>query len=135
MPLNKTPLTYAQVKTIKDWIDRGAPDINGKIMWADNPKLKKLYAVNQGCDVVTVFDSETQLPIRYIDVGTKPGSPTPHTKYVSPDGAYWYVVFINNNVMQPQCSEQQGVGASRSHRWQPAPAPIHSAMPPIGTPL
>ena len=112
MPLNKTPLTYAQVKTIKDWIDRGAPDINGKIMWADNPKLKKLYAVNQGCDVVTVFDSETQLPIRYIDVGTKPGSPdTPHQIRVSPDGAYWYVVFINNNVMQKfRCSDDSYVG-------------------------
>ena len=112
MPLNKPALTYTEVKKIKDWIDAGAPDINGQVMWADNPQLKKLYAVNQGCDVVTVFDSKTRLPIRYIDVGTKPGSPdTPHQIRVSPDGAYWYVVFINNNVMQKfRCSDDSYVG-------------------------
>ena len=29
------------VRTIKKWIDNGAPDINGKIKWADNPNRKK----------------------------------------------------------------------------------------------
>src|SRR4028118_2164143 len=37
MPLNASPLSREEVKTIKDWIDEGAPDINGTVMWADNP--------------------------------------------------------------------------------------------------
>lgn len=111
MPLNRSPLSHEQVKRIKDWIDRGAPDINGNIMWADNPQRKKLYAVNQGCDVVTVFDAETQLPIRFITVGTKPDNDTPHQIRVSPDGQYWYVIFVNNNVMQKfRCGDDSFVG-------------------------
>lgn len=112
MPLNANALSYDEVKSITDWINTGAKDVNGKVMWADNPKRKKLYAVNQGCDVVTVFDSDTQLPIRYIDVGTKSGIiDTPHQIRVSPDGEYWYVVFINNNIMQKfRCSDDSYVG-------------------------
>lgn len=111
MPLNKKALSYNEVKLIKDWIDVGAPDINGKVMWADNPLRKKLYAVNQGCDIVTVFDSETQLPMRYISVGNKTSGDTPHYIKVSPDGKYWYVIFINNNIMQKfRCSDDTHVG-------------------------
>lgn len=112
MPLNKAPLSYNNVKKIKDWIDAGAPDINGNIKWADNPLRKKLYAVNQGCDVVTVFDAETQLPMRFIEVGNKPNAvESPHQVRVSPDGKYWYVIFINNNIMQKfKCSDDSYVG-------------------------
>jgi DNA-binding beta-propeller fold protein YncE len=111
MPLNKAPLPPADVKQIIQWVNSGAPDINGKIMWAGNPGRKKVYVVNQGCDVVTVMDSETQLPIRFIDVGNKPGPDTPHYLRVSPDGNYWYVVFINNNIMQKfRCSDDSYVG-------------------------
>jgi YVTN family beta-propeller protein len=113
MPLNGKKLSHDEVKTIKDWIDAGAPDINGKVMWADNSKRKKLYAVNQGCDVVTVFDSQTQLPIRYVEVGNKSGSPdTPHQVRISPDGNYWYVIFINNNIMQKfSCADDKYIGS------------------------
>lgn len=111
MPLNGTPLSHDDVKRIKDWIDAGAPDLNGNVMWADNPRRKKLYAVNQGCDVVTVFDSETQLPIRFIPVGRKSAGNAPHMVRVSPDGQYWYVVFVNDNVMQKyRCSDDKLVG-------------------------
>ena len=110
MPLNKPALSYGEVKLIRDWIDNGAPDVNGNVM-GSNPRLKKLYAVNQGCDVVTVFDSETKLPIRFIKVGNKAGSNTPHQVRVSPDGNYWYVIFINNNIMQKfRCSDDSYVG-------------------------
>jgi len=100
MPLNKAALSYADVQSIKTWIQNGAPDLNGNIKWAKHPIQKKLYVVNQGCSVVTVMDSETQMPIRYIEVGTKGGSDSPHQIRISPDGKYWYVVFINNNVIQ-----------------------------------
>jgi YVTN family beta-propeller protein len=111
MPYDKTPLSRDEVSRIKAWIDQGAQDAKGNIMWADNPKRKKLYAVNQGCDVVTVFDSETRLPMRVIEVGNKTGPDTPHQLRVSPDGNYWYVIFINNNIMQKfRCSDDSYVG-------------------------
>ncbi len=112
MPLNGKALSYDDVKKIKDWIDVGAPNINGKVMWADDPLRKKLYAANQGCDVVTVFDEASQLPMRFIEVGTNPAVvETPHQVRVSPDGKYWYVIFIKNNIMQKyRCSDDSYVG-------------------------
>lgn len=101
MPLNANALSKEEVKTIKDWIDNGAPDIHGNIMWSGDPNRKKYYVLNQGCDVVTVFDATTQLPMRYITVGNNPTAPeSPHMIRVSPDGKYWYVVFVANNILQ-----------------------------------
>lgn len=106
MPLNGTALTQDEVKTIKNWIDAGAPDINGRVMWADNPGRSKFYVLNQGCDVVTVFDAKTSLPMRYITVGNKPGiAESPHKIVVSPDGKYWYVVFVANNILQKYATD------------------------------
>jgi DNA-binding beta-propeller fold protein YncE len=111
MPLNAEPLRKEDVQLVMDWINNGAPDLNGNVKWADNPLRKKIYAVNQGCDVVTVIDAETQLPMRYIEVGNKAGPDTPHSIRVSPDGQYWYVIFINNNIMQKfRCSDDSYVG-------------------------
>lgn len=101
MPLNQSPLSKEEVKKIMNWIDQGAKDMNDHVMWSDNPLRKKLYVVNQGCDVVTVIDADTRLPMRYIQVGTKEGIiESPHQVRVSADGKFWYVVFLNNNVMQ-----------------------------------
>ncbi len=111
MPFNGSALSRQEVECIRNWINDGAPDVNGNIKWADNPLRKKIYVVNQGCDVVTVFDSETQLPIRYITVGNNAGIEIPHVVKVSPDGQFWYVVFVNNNIMQKfRCSDDALVG-------------------------
>ena len=110
MPLNQKPLPYDDVRKIKAWVDNGAPDVNGKVMWSDQPTRKKLYAVNQGCDMVTVFDAITQLPMRCINVGNKIGPDTPHQIKVSADGKYWYVLFVNNNVLQKfRCTDDAHV--------------------------
>ncbi|MES2568189.1 MAG: hypothetical protein V4565_15050 [Bacteroidota bacterium] len=101
MPLNGAALSREEVQTIKNWINDGAPDINGNIMWADSPNRKKYYVLNQGCDVVTVFDAATKLPIRYITVGNNSNvAESPHMIRVSPDGKYWYVIFVANNILQ-----------------------------------
>ncbi len=101
MPINSNPLSRSEVETIKNWIDAGAPDINGNVMWADNPARKKYYVLNQGCDVVTVFDAATQLPMRYITVGRSSVlNKIPHRIEVSHDGQYWYVIFTGDSVMQ-----------------------------------
>ena len=111
MPYNKTELSKEEVQTIKNWIDDGAPDINGNIKWAENSLRKKVYVTNQGCDVVTVFDSETQLPMRYITVGKNAGVEVPHIIKISPDGQFWYVIFVNGSVVQKyRCSDDVLVG-------------------------
>lgn len=111
MPINSAPLSRDEVMLINNWINNGAPNASGNVKWANDPLRKKIYVVNQGCDVVTVIDSETQLPMRYIEVGNKSGSDTPHSVRVSPDGKYWYVVFINNNIMQKySCVDDSYIG-------------------------
>jgi YVTN family beta-propeller protein len=112
MPYNRSVLSKDEVQTIKNWINDGAPDLNGNVKWADNPNRRKIYITNQGCDVVTVIDAETQLPMRYITVGKDPNTiEVPHQIKVSPDGQYWYVVFVNANILQKfRCSDDALVG-------------------------
>jgi DNA-binding beta-propeller fold protein YncE len=112
MPYNDKALTQQEVQAIKDWIDQGAPDVNGVVKWSDNPHRQKAYLANQGCDVVTVFDAETQLPMRYITVGNNPlVIEVPHMIRLSPDGQFWYVVFVGNNILQKyRCSDDMLVG-------------------------
>lgn len=112
MPYNGEKLSREEVLTIKNWINDGAPDLDGNIKWADNPNRRKVYVTNQGCDVVTVFDAETQLPMRFITVGKDLNvTENPHSIKVSPDGQYWYVVFVNLNYLQKyRCSDDVMVG-------------------------
>lgn len=100
MPMNQLPLSQTEVETITNWINSGAPDENGNIAFS-NPSSSKIYATNQGCDNVTVFDADTKLAARYINVGN-PASEvvSPHQIQISPDGDFWYVVFIGGNVIQ-----------------------------------
>lgn len=100
MPYNETKLTREDVTIIKNWIDAGAPSRDGAIKFADNPNRKKFYVVNQGCDVVTVFDQATLLPMRYINVGSTAGIESPHMIRVSPDGQFWYVIFLASQYIE-----------------------------------
>lgn len=111
MPLNKPPLSREEVMEIRNWIDNGAPDAGGKIKWAEDPGRNKLYVVNQGCDLVMVLDAATGLPMRAIEVGTSFSTDAPHQVRVSPDGQFWYVVYLNSNFMQKfRCSDDTYVG-------------------------
>lgn len=100
MPYNLPPLSREEVTTLRDWIDRGAPNAQGFVKFSDNPNRQKYYLTNQGCDVVTVFDAATKLPMRYINVGHMAQIESPHCVRVSPDGQYWYVSFIASDVIQ-----------------------------------
>lgn len=100
MPFNGIPLSKAEVLTIRNWIDAGAPNCNGMIKFSDNPSRKKIYIANQGCDLVGVHDAVTKVVMRYINVGNSPSIESPHMIKISPDGQYWYVAFINSTVLQ-----------------------------------
>ncbi|MBA3647849.1 MAG: hypothetical protein H0W62_04745 [Chitinophagales bacterium] len=100
MPYLRPPLSDDEYNTLKNWIDAGAPNSEGTVAFSDDPNRKKFYVANQGCDEVTVFDSKTLLAMRYIKVGISDNIETPHQIRVSPDGQYWYVIFVASTVMQ-----------------------------------
>ncbi len=100
MPVGGDPLSKNEVITLRDWIDGGAPNRDGIIKFSDNRSRKKIYITNQGCDLVAVVDEQTNLIMRYVSVGNSENVEGPHMVRVSPDGKYWYVVFINSTVMQ-----------------------------------
>ncbi len=100
MPAGRSSLDRQDVILIRDWIAAGAPSESGQVKFSGNPGRKKLYVANQGCDLVTVFDLETKLVMRCIDVGNSPSTESPHDIQVSPDGQNWYVSFFANGVFQ-----------------------------------
>lgn len=103
MPLNQDPLTNAEYLVLKNWIDAGAPNVDGQIKFADDLTRHKFYVVNQGCDVAHVFDADSRVAMRVIDIGVIPGaSPaeSPHNVKVTPDGKYWLVIFLNADIVQ-----------------------------------
>lgn len=108
---SRSALTREEILILKDWINAGAPKRNGMAKFSDDPFRKKIYCTNQGCDVVTVFDEQTSLPMRYINVGNSANIESPHRINVSPDGQYWYVVFIaGNSIQKYRTSDDSYVG-------------------------
>ncbi len=95
MPLNQDALSREETEVLFNWINNGAPNSEGKIKFEDNVNRKKFYVVNQGCRVVTVFDEDSSLPMRYITVES--GNTSPHMIRVSPDKLNWYVISIGGN--------------------------------------
>lgn len=101
MPYNGTALTREEYKTLKNWIDAGAPDKNGNIPFASNAATRqKIYMVQQGCDLAAVIDAEKQVVMRYISVGADYGTENPNNIVISPDGKYAYVAFWNAQLIQ-----------------------------------
>ncbi|MDF2435662.1 MAG: hypothetical protein K0Q95_38 [Bacteroidota bacterium] len=100
MPYNKPALSREEVLMLKNWIDAGAPNRDGVVKFSDDPSRKKYYVTNQGCDVVTVFDQQSGLPMRYITVGQSGSTESPHAVKVSPDKKYWFVLSLNGSYLE-----------------------------------
>ncbi|MDP2387386.1 MAG: hypothetical protein Q8M29_13505 [Bacteroidota bacterium] len=96
MPVNNDPLDRDEVKKIKDWVDAGAPNIDGEVAFPTDANRRKFYVAHTACKVVCVFDAETRLQMRYITVVNAGESCTPHVVKISPDKKYWYVCFNSN---------------------------------------
>ncbi len=113
MPVNGKTLTRDEVITLKNWVDQGAPSNNGIIAFSGNDFRKKYYVIHKGCDDVAVFDADTKLLMRYIKVGSTEGTVnSAHNIKVSPDGKYWYVIFIADSVIQKfRTSDDSYVGS------------------------
>ena len=102
MPINRDPLTKDEIIALRNWIDYGAPDDKGFVKFSDkSANRSKYYVCNQGCDLITVFDSETDLPMRCFEVGqSKDRIESPHQIRVSPDGKHYYIIFLNGTFFQ-----------------------------------
>lgn len=102
MPNNGTPLTKDEYNTIKNWINKGAPDRNGNIPFASNATTRqKLYMTMQGCDKLGVLDAEKKIMMRVISIGNNPGViESAHSVHTSPDGQYAYVCFSGGSYVQ-----------------------------------
>jgi len=110
MPTNGSPLSHDEVKLIKDWIDNGAPDVNGHIAYS-GPNRTKFYVTDQGCDEIAVVDGETGAVMRYISVGVTASGESPHAIKISPDKHYAYVTFaLGTAVQKIDCETDQVVG-------------------------
>ena len=101
MPYNAPPLSREEYLTIKNWIEKGAPDKNGKIPFASLPATRqKIYMVHQSCDMVAVIDAEKNVVMRYIPIGEEAYPESPSYVQVSPnDGRYVFVSFWYNQKM------------------------------------
>jgi hypothetical protein len=75
---------------------------SGLLKFSDNSANRsKYYVCSQGCDLITVFDSETDLPMRCFEVGqSKDRIESPHQIRVSPDGKHYYIIFLNGTFFQ-----------------------------------
>lgn len=111
MPYGGAPLTRDEVTMLKDWIDSGAPSRENFVKFSDDPNRKKYYVTNQGCDIVTVFDAVSGLPMRYVNVGQTPSIESPHMVRVSPDRHYWYVISLTGLYLEKyRASDDSYVG-------------------------
>ena len=67
MPLARDPLSESDQIAFFNWIIQGAKSAGGKIPYSD--VTKKIFAVNQEEDMVSVIDAQTQRLIRILSVG------------------------------------------------------------------
>lgn len=101
MPYNAAPLSEEEYLTLQSWIDSGAIGKDGRVPFAENKTTRqKIYAVQQGCDLIAVIDAEQQVVMRYITVGINYGTENPNNIIISPDGKYAYVSFWNAKIIQ-----------------------------------
>jgi DNA-binding beta-propeller fold protein YncE len=95
MPINENALSKEEVKTLFDWISKGAVNSQSEVKFSDKASNKKIYVANRGCDVVTIFDAKSKIAMRYIDVGETRGIESPVKIKVAPDNKHWYISFIS----------------------------------------
>ncbi len=110
MPFGREPLSREEVEVLHDWILNGAPNNQGQLPFHDHATRSKYYVLNDGCDLVSVFDLETGLLMRYIDIGTGYNKPV-ETIRCTPDGNSWFTLGHNGLLKKFSCSSDEQVGS------------------------
>ena len=91
MPLARDPLSAEDQKTIYDWINEGAKSSDGRIAYTS--ASKKYFVPNQGDDVLSVIDGETNRLIRAEQFAT---ASEPAAVTVDPTKEFVYLGFQDN---------------------------------------
>lgn len=93
MPYNLPPLSSSQIQLIKNWIDDGAKNYQGKIPFEN--ATGNIYVNNQGSDEISVINSEYKVVSRLINVDYNPnGSDSPHNIQIHNE--FLYATLINS---------------------------------------
>lgn len=93
-------LSLDEVLKIINWINDGAPDCNGNRL-TDNPDRDKFYVINQGCDLLYVFDADRRVVMRSLPLGANNQFiESPHMIRFAPDKKHYYVSFIAGRYFQ-----------------------------------
>jgi DNA-binding beta-propeller fold protein YncE len=95
---NENELSLDKLDLLKRWIDEGAKNDGGVIPYADSPN--RLYVCSQGEAIINIIDINALVVIRNIhltDFGLPPYA-KPHHIAISPDGSFFYISCIDNQV-------------------------------------
>ena len=104
MPASRDPLPPGDIRTIVNWIQRGARADNGSLPFPEPRPRGKVFFTSQAVDLVGILDIQSGLIMRYISVGnplpfTAPPK-APHNVQVDDQGRYFYVTMISTNVLK-----------------------------------
>jgi YVTN family beta-propeller protein len=104
-------LPRSDVLKIIQWIRDGAPDCHGRRL-TDNPDRDKFYVINQGCDLLYVFDAQRKVIMRSIRLGAVDQLiENPHMIRFSPDKKHYYVSFVAGRYFQKfRAADDQFIG-------------------------
>ncbi|MEM7368217.1 MAG: hypothetical protein AAF587_06410 [Bacteroidota bacterium] len=104
MPIQEEDrLDRTQVTIIKDWIENGALNREGKAYWETQTSTSggKLFTLCANSDLIAVSDIASNLIMRFIPVGQNPAVlEAPHFLTLSPDEQYMYVTLISGNALE-----------------------------------
>ncbi|AFH48793.1 Hypothetical protein IALB_1082 [Ignavibacterium album JCM 16511] len=90
-PHENLNLTAEQKSRIKNWIDNGAKNFQGKVPFS-NPTFR-VFVCNQSSDKISVIDGDFNVVSRIVDVSVTPTTDSPHM--VKEFGEYYYVTLIS----------------------------------------
>lgn len=100
MPPNGNFLSREEVITIREWISEGAKSAEEKGRW-DRKETQtggKLFNLCAGSDLIAVTDLETNLLMRFIEVGEIPDlEESPHYIALSPQKDFLYLTLLQGN--------------------------------------
>ena len=104
MPASRDPLPDSDIRTIANWVRRGARGDDGSLPFPEPRPLGKVFFTSQAVDLVGVLDIQSGLIMRYISVGnplpfTAPPQ-APHNVQIDDQGRYYYVTLISANFLK-----------------------------------
>ena len=100
MPPNGDFLSQEEVVTIREWISEGAKSAEGRGRWdlQATRSTGKLFNLCAGSDLIAVSDLESNLLMRFIEVGEIPDlEESPHYIALSPQKDFLYITLLQGN--------------------------------------